>query len=129
MSSKRYWAIALINPEADFRRPWRPGQPLVYGDDTMITCRGSSPERAAEAAFAIANRMRADDDGKFWPPYVRSLSVGDAVYGSEEGEPGVLEPRGYYLVAPIGWRKHEGRAPEVLWATAPEHYRSTAAAH
>lgn len=35
---------------------------------------------AAEAMFAIGNRMAADTEGRTWPSDVRSLSVGDVLY-------------------------------------------------
>jgi voltage-gated potassium channel Kch len=58
---------------------------------------------AAEAAYAIGNRMGADTEGQEWPSDVRSLSVGDVLYVSRNSDSAYK----ILAVARAGWTEIE----------------------
>ncbi len=48
---------------------------LVYGGSIAVD--GLTDADALEKAYAVGNRMERDADGRVWPMFIRSLSVGD----------------------------------------------------
>jgi hypothetical protein len=54
-----------------------PEHALATDHDLQLWVTAADTEAAADAAFAIGNRMATDDRGLRWPADVRSVSVGD----------------------------------------------------
>ncbi len=62
-------ARVLLNLDSPFRK-WEGGR---------LAWVWVGEAESLEAVFAVANKMRSDDNGYDYPWYVRSLSVGDIV--------------------------------------------------
>ena len=60
------------DPMAEVTQPDGTPFPLTFTAPTTV-------EAAADAAFAVGNRVGRDDNGTTWPSDVRSVSVGDVV--------------------------------------------------
>jgi hypothetical protein len=48
---------------------------LVYGGSIAVD--GATDADALDKAYTVGNRMARDADGRVWPMFIRSLSVGD----------------------------------------------------
>jgi hypothetical protein len=52
----------------------QPRHEIATAPDLQLAISASTPQDAAVRAFAIGNRTAADDNGRRWPPDVRSVS-------------------------------------------------------
>ncbi|MEU9761896.1 hypothetical protein AB0D98_19545 [Streptomyces sp. NPDC047987] len=83
-----YTATVYINTHHDNFSGYEPHHPLAAAtrrDNSALRLvfrasdRIRNHEDAADAAFEVGNRQRADDNGQTWPGNIRSVSVGDIV--------------------------------------------------
>lgn len=72
----------LINCDTDFRQ-YRDGNRLAYDTALVLTIEAKDADDAANQAFEIGNRIKPDAEGKQWPSWCRSLSVGDVLIVAE----------------------------------------------
>jgi hypothetical protein len=79
-----------------------PADPVATDTDLHLTITAPDPARAAERAFAVGNRMEADDDGRRWPSDVREVSVGDPLKVTDEPHAAAGQAR-FYAVASAGF--------------------------
>lgn len=90
----------MLNRELSFNG-WQPGQMLVTHDRSMVLeVDASSEEGAAEVAWAIANRVGKDVNGRTWPSWIRSMSVSDVALVWDADGAGTA-----WAVRPFGWEK------------------------
>jgi hypothetical protein len=90
---------------------------LAYDIALVYTVEADSPTAAAEAAFAVGNRMADDADGKEHPSWVRSISVGDVLlvrgWSDDDAPDLAVAPVGFTPVALVRedtWNRPGGRA-------------------
>jgi len=76
---------------------YQPAHPVATVD--YYDVEADSWTAAAEAMFAIGNRVACDLHGKEWPSDVRSLSVGDVLYVSRNSDSAVQ----IVACASVGW--------------------------
>ncbi|MER5615941.1 hypothetical protein [Streptomyces sp. NPDC002215] len=65
------------HPLAEATRPDGSPLRLVFHTSDRITDHEAAA--AADAAFAVGNRQRPDDNGQTWPTDIRFVSVGDVI--------------------------------------------------
>jgi hypothetical protein len=66
-------AYISVGPDAMFK--FDPTGPIALVDEFAVD--STDPHNAAEAVWAVGNKMNPDSDGKDYPRDVRSLCVGD----------------------------------------------------
>src|SRR5262245_12782754 len=77
---REYVVTALINTATDWWDYQSSNETaLAYDIALVFTVEAGSATQAAEAAFIVGNRNGRDADGKAWPAWCRSLSVGDVL--------------------------------------------------
>jgi hypothetical protein len=79
----------------------KPHHAIATAPDLRLAISAPTPHDAAGRAFAVGNRMAADDNGHRWPPDVRSASVGDLVKVANERA--AARHAEFYAVASAGF--------------------------
>jgi hypothetical protein len=100
----QFRVTVYLNADPDNFFGLQPRHEIATAPDLQLTISAPTPADAAEHAFAIGNRMAADDNGHRWPPDVRSLSVGDLVkVATERDTASFASPAEFYAVASAGF--------------------------
>jgi hypothetical protein len=104
-ATTRFRVTVYLNVAPDNFSGLQPRHAIATAPDLRLAINAPTPQDAAERAYAIGNRMAADEDGRRWPPDVRSVSVGDLIKFTDEPAAASSEsPAQFYAVASAGFR-------------------------
>lgn len=112
-----HWIVTvLINIDTDWSHGWTPDNRLAYDYAMVLDVQAPDADAAAEQAYVIGNRQATDAEGKAWPAWVRSVSVGDVMqvrgWGPDEAVDLTVMPLGFNAVT-LGddsqWNRPGGR--------------------